>query len=229
MNAASTGEAEPRENLELIVPPFPLQVRAEVFDGFGWCSSTTLRLSLPARRHELQWKALDRINFDNPAGMYFVRTHGARCELPEEDASGHSAHWALAGRRILAPWAIDDATDALYAQRIVPRLELELWANDVAGVYWGLHDWVHFHNHGAFDDRPATELQCDLTALDWIHRNRQLLSLDAQCISTLVLRIRDLNAHRFSTAGRMSEYATLEPAFLLAQRHTDPGLPGLHD
>ena len=42
----------------------------------------------------------------------------------------------------------------------------------------GLHDWAHFHNHGAFEERTATELQCDCSALAWLWLNRTRVPID---------------------------------------------------
>ncbi len=51
---------------------------------------------------------------------------------------------------------------------------MALWlaADNANALYWALHDWSHFHNHGSFDDRPSTELQCDAAALYWLWLNR---------------------------------------------------------
>ena len=73
----------------------------------------------------------------------------------------------------LAPWAIDDATDELYAHRVRPRDALWLAADNLNALFWGLHDWAHFHNHGPFEQRAWTELQCDATALAWLWMNRE--------------------------------------------------------
>jgi hypothetical protein len=84
---------------------------------------------------------------------------------------GLGEEWAL------APWAIDDATDLLYEHRARPRDLLWLATGSLAGLFWGLHDWAHFHNHGPFEQRAWTELQCDASALVWLWVNRDLIEL----------------------------------------------------
>ena len=75
--------------------------------------------------------------------------------------------------------ALDDATDELYAHRRAPGAVFWLATDNVNALYWSLHDWSHFHNHGSFDDRPATEYQCDVAALAWLWINRDVIPLPA--------------------------------------------------
>jgi hypothetical protein len=77
----------------------------------------------------------------------------------------------------LAPYAIDDATDLLWEHRREPARTFWLAADNVNALYWSLHDWAHYHNHGPFTDRPATELQCDAAALVWLWINRAQVPL----------------------------------------------------
>jgi hypothetical protein len=52
-----------------------------------------------------------------------------------------------------------------------------LAADNLNALFWGLHDWAHFHNHGEFEERAATELQCDAAALCWLWLNRAAVPL----------------------------------------------------
>lgn len=81
---------------------------------------------------------------------------------------------------MLAPWAIDDATDLLYETRTPPKSALFLVTTSLSALFWGLHDWAHFHSHGPFEEgeRAATELQCDATALVWLRLNAERVGLD---------------------------------------------------
>ena len=104
--------------------------------------------------------------------MVFV-LHGRSDFLPRELARLHAFGLGLADEEALAPWGIDDATDGLYAHRVRPRDALWLAADNLNALFWGLHDWAHFHNHGPFEQRAWTELQCDASALAWLWKNRE--------------------------------------------------------
>lgn len=163
---------------ELLTPPLPRLVPAETFDAFGWHPSSTLTWRCPA-------EAPARNAFDDqlPLGMAFV-LRAPWPAIPSELAWLHlgraaAATLGLADERALAPYAIDDATDLLYAERRPPTATFWLAADNLNAVYWALHDWSHFHNHGPFDDRPSTELQCDVAALAWLWINRDALDLPA--------------------------------------------------
>jgi hypothetical protein len=159
--------------VRLATPPIPPVDRsieeAAVFDAFGWCASRDLEW-----RHAAPlWDATTRIDGSNPARMVFVvRREAARLAafLPREPAHVHALGLGLTDEEALAPWAIDDATDELYARRIPPRDLLWLAADNLNALFWGLHDWAHFHNHGPFEpgQRAMTELQCDAAALVWL-------------------------------------------------------------
>jgi hypothetical protein len=142
---------------------------AGVFDAFGWCNSTYLEW----RHAPARWDATTRIDGSNPARMVFVvhrqAAHTAAF-LPREPAHVHALGLGLTDEEALAPWAIDDATDELHARRIPPRDLLWLAADNTNALFWGLHDWAHFHNHGPFEPehRALTELQCDASALTWL-------------------------------------------------------------
>ena len=156
----------------LATPPVGCVVPGSVFDAFGWCPSDVLEW----RRPDL-WTPDGDVTAANPGGMVFVMREA--CEfLPRELALLHAPGLGLSGEWALAPYAIDDATDELYARRVAPGSLLWLAAGDLAGLVWGLHDWAHFHNHGPFEQRAWTELQCDLTALVWLRQNRRDVGID---------------------------------------------------
>jgi hypothetical protein len=93
--------------------------------------------------------------------------------LPSELARLHAFGLGLDDELALSPWAIDDATDGLYAHAVRPHDCFWLAADNINALFWGLHDWAHFHNHGPFEQRAWTELQCDLAALAWLWENRR--------------------------------------------------------
>jgi hypothetical protein len=148
---------------------------SHVFDAFGWCPSDELEWRRPAMR----WGD-SPIDETNPARMAFVlRQH---CEfLPSEMARVHVFGLGLDDEaRALAPWAIDEATDQLFSHRRRPADLMWLAADSLSGLFWGLHDWAHFHNHGPFEERAWTELQCDATALAWLWVNRDAVPLTVE-------------------------------------------------
>ncbi|MEO7111337.1 MAG: hypothetical protein ABI183_12935 [Polyangiaceae bacterium] len=139
-----------------------------VFDAFAWCDSTTLEW----RRPEGRWDSSSLDQAENPSGMAFVMHEGAGDFLPRELARLHAFGYRLTDEWALAPYAIDDATDLLFEKRAVPTETLWLAADGLRALVWGLHDWAHFHNHGPFEERAWTELQCDASALAWLWINR---------------------------------------------------------
>ncbi len=164
----------PKE-IALEVPPIRCIVHESVFDAFAWHPS-----------HTLEWRCALELGHDlptseNPPGLAFVirGDESAFPFLPWELCELHVPAVALPkGARMLAPWAIDDATDLLYETRTPPGNALYLATTSLAALFWGLHDWAHFHSHGPFDQRAATELQCDATALVWLHLNAERIGLD---------------------------------------------------
>lgn len=159
----------------LHVPPIPCIVHASVFDAFAWHPST-----------DLEWHSASGLGpltlptSDNPPALAFVirGDDAAYPFLPWELAELHVPRAGLpSGARMLAPWAIDDATDLLYETRTPPCQALYLATGSLAALYWGLHDWAHFHSHGPFEERAATELQCDVTALVWLYVNAKRIGL----------------------------------------------------
>jgi hypothetical protein len=151
------------------VPPIPCIVSAETFDfdGFGWCASTTL-----AVRMSSSLSHAEPVTGENPGEMLFL-LRGEALFLPKELAYLHLADLSpeARGEWSLAPYAIDDATDELFARKLSPAPWMTLVTRSVRGLFWGLHDWSHFHNHGPFTNIPETELQCDVAALHWMRLN----------------------------------------------------------
>jgi hypothetical protein len=160
----------------LATPPLPRLVPEGVFDAFAWCASERLAWGRAPDR------AFDReraITSANPPEMVFVfRESDAAPYLPRELAALHAPGMGFVDEMALAPWAIDDATDALYEHRAPPADCLWLVAQSLASLFWGLHDWAHFHNHGPFERRAWTELQCDVSALAWLEVNRAAIGID---------------------------------------------------
>ncbi len=163
--------------LHLATPPLPRLVPAETFDGFSWCPSTSLEWRRPHER-----VVLNALDDKLPLRMAFV-FRSPWDALPAEHAWLHTGRdQALAvglddAALALAPYALDDATDRLWEHRRTPGEVFWLAADNINAVYWALHDWSHFHNHGSFTDRPATELQCDAAALVWLWLNRAAIGL----------------------------------------------------
>jgi hypothetical protein len=201
----------------LQTPPVACIVPENVFDGFGWCASASLRVRSAQAQLRCGAADIDALTSDNPAGMLFI-VHGA-CpqDLPLESAEGHTSHAALNAAQVLAPWAIDDATDSLFATRTAPHSVLSLWTRDFAGLYWGLHDWSHFHNHGPFEARAWTELQCDFAALCWVHANRTVLDVAEGVGTQLAQRVIALSEARFQAENLQSPRAHLEECMRNAQ------------
>jgi hypothetical protein len=166
-----------------------------VFDAFGWCESDRLEWRRPAAR----WDATTRIDGADPARMVFVMYAGAGRYLPREPAHVHAFGLGLGAHdEALAPWAIDDATDELWARRDRPGAVLWLAADNLNALFWGLHDWAHFHNHGPFEQRAYTELQCDTTALAWLWHNRAALPLDDAAWERARCEVAALSRARFA-------------------------------
>ncbi len=155
----------------LSTPPLPRLVPDAVFDAFAWCESSTLEW----RRPEGRWDSSSLDQAENPSGMVFVMHEGTGEFLPRELARLHAFGYGLENEWALAPYAIDDATDLLYEERTTPNEALWLAADGLRALTWGLHDWAHFHNHGPFEERAWTELQCDASALAWLWINRAQL------------------------------------------------------
>lgn len=178
-----------------------------VFDAFGWCKSD----ELVWRRPEARWDASSPVDGSDPARMVFVM-HDEVDFLPKEKAFLHAYGMGLTDEWALAPYAIDDATDELYAQRRRPRDVLWLAADNLNALFWGLHDWVHFHNHGPFEQRAWTELQCDTTALAWIDLNRAEIPIDQPRLDRLRDEVFTLIRARFADEEIAFDETWLYPA-----------------
>lgn len=169
-----------------------------VFDAFGWCASD-----------ELEWRAASwdpatPIDGSDPARMVFVvraGPEGAARFLPRELARLHAFGLGLADEEALAPWAIDDATDSLHAHGVRPRDALWLAADNLNALFWGLHDWAHFHHHGPFEQRAWTELQCDASALAWLWTNREAIGLASDAWERVHDEAVKLSRGRFEAEG----------------------------
>lgn len=177
----------------LVTPPLPRVVPDGVFDEFGWCVSDTLVWGRPVDR----WDPDTAVDGSDPARMVFVM-HAPVDFLPHELAALHAFGMELGEARALAPYAIDDATDGLFARRVRPRDVLWLAADNLNALFWGLHDWAHFHNHGPFEQRAWTERQCDTQALAWLAANEVV---DAGRLARLADEVDALDRRRFADEG----------------------------
>ncbi|CAN5444979.1 hypothetical protein BH09MYX1_BH09MYX1_04380 [soil metagenome] len=184
--------------VRLATPPIPCVVPAAVFDEFSWIASTTLDWRRPRTR---PFDVSTPLDGSDPTRMVFV-FHAACDFLPRELAGLHATGLGLESEWALAPYAIDDATDQLHARRIEPRSLLWLAADNLNALYWGLHDWSHFHNHGPFTERAWTELQCDAAALSWLRCNRDAIALDDATDARLTREVKALSAKRFADEGK---------------------------
>jgi hypothetical protein len=159
-----------------------------------------------------------RIDARNPPGLVFVmrRAHlagGAHAFLPSEPARLHAFGYGLEDERALAPWAIDDATDLLYEHRVRPHDVFWLAAESLSALVWGLHDWVHFHNHGPFDQPAMTELQCDLIALAWLRTNAARIGIGPGSLLQVARDLAALSRTRFAEERRTPPVADLDALF----------------
>jgi len=188
----------------LQTPPLPLRVPGHVFDAFQWEKSATLEWRRPAKA----WDTGTPLDGSDPARMVFVFKR--ECDfLPKELASLHAFGLGLTDEWALAPYAIDDATDELYRTRTPPKDLLWLAADNLNALVWGLHDWAHFHNHGPFEERAFTELQCDASALYWLTLNSDLIGLDADTLERVKRELIALGRGRFA-----SENKAFDPSWL---------------
>jgi hypothetical protein len=173
------------------VPPIACVTPAPVWDAFAWHPSTTLRVRLP--KGELSGT---RPSAQNPADLHFVFI-GPDLGLPKELARLHTPNLANESEYVLAPYAIDDATDVLHAEHAEPKATFEAAVTSAAALFWALHDWSHFHNHGPFIERAWTELQCDQAALYWTLHNRSLFALETAWLRALITEAEARSVERF--------------------------------
>jgi hypothetical protein len=198
--------------VRLATPPAPRLVPDGVFDAFGWCDSDELEWRAPVG----SWDDATPIDGSDPARMVFVTRPGAAPFLPRELACLHAFGLGLTVEEALAPWAIDDATDELHAHRVRPRDALWLAADNLNALFWGLHDWAHFHSHGPFEQRAWTELQCDATALAWLWENRAVVPLAEPAWDRVRRDVAALSRARFAGEGLALDESLLEASRLQA-------------
>ena len=199
----------------LATPPLPSLVPAGVFDAFGWCASDLLEWRRPARGFDLE----SLVDGSDPARMVFVFHRDEGELLPRELARLHASGLELRDEWALAPYAIDDATDTLFEKRMRPRDVLWLAADNLNALFWGLHDWAHFHNHGPFEtkvERAWTEVQCDASALVWAWLGRDAIGLDASRWERLRSDVALLCAGRFVETDGAFDPGVLDAARLRA-------------
>jgi hypothetical protein len=186
-----------------------------IFDAYGWCPSDELEWRRPAGA----WDGSTPVDGSDPARMVFVMRRSSNGErsgafLPREPAAVHAFGLALGDdEEALAPWAIDDATDGLYARRVRPADALWLAADNLNALFWGLHDWAHFHNHGPFEQQAWTELQCDATALAWLWGNRDRVPLADAAWERVRREVAAVATARFAREG-----VALDERLLSAER-----------
>jgi hypothetical protein len=199
----------------LRVPPTARIVPDGIFGAYGWCSSDELEWRRPAG----VWDASTPVDGSDPARMVFVMRRSSNGErtgafLPREPAAVHAFGLGLGDEEeALAPWAIDDATDGLYARRVRPADALWLAADNLNALFWGLHDWAHFHNHGPFEQQAWTELQCDATALAWLWGNRDRVPLAEGAWDRVRREVAGVAMARFAREG-----LALDEGLLSAER-----------
>ena len=199
--------------MHLATPPIACVVPDGVFDAFGWCASDELEWRCAAGSGGLD--DATPIDGSDPARMVFVLRAGAAPMLPRELARLHAFGLGLGDdEEALAPWAIDVATDELHANRLRPRDAMWLAADNLNALFWGLHDWAHFHNHGDFEpaQRPWTELQCDAAALAWLWLNRPAIPLADATWERVRREVEALSRERFAAEAVAWDASVLSPA-----------------
>jgi hypothetical protein len=185
--------------VKLVTAPAMRIVPESVFDAFAWCASDELEWRRPAGA----WDDRTPIDGSDPARMVFVIRADVdpaeRARWPRELARLHAFGLELDEEEALAPWAIDAATDGLYARRVRPRDVFWLAADNLNALFWGLHDWAHFHNHGPLVQVAWTELQCDATALAWLWANRARVAIGEATWERVRCQVASLARHRFAS------------------------------
>ncbi len=181
-----------------------------VFDAFAWSASSTLEWQRP-----IAWDATTQLSPDLPERLLFVFREDVDW-LPRELAHYHAPKFGFTTEMILAPYAIDDATDLLYERRTSAASLMYLATDNLNALFWALHDWSHFHHHGPFEERAWTEFQCDLSALLWMHDNRERISLSTSQWSRLLEEVGVITRKRFQEEGKEAPSVTREAVFALA-------------
>jgi hypothetical protein len=174
----------------LEVPPMPRLVDASVFDAWSWCASDVVEWRCAGTLRD------GSVDATNPPDLAFVMREEVTF-LPRELARLHVRGYDLRDELALAPYAIDDATDLLFEHKKRPRDVFWLAASTLPALVWGLHDWVHFHNHGSFEDPASTELQCDLVALAWLRLNQDRIGLSRATLDRVARELARLSGSRF--------------------------------
>lgn len=221
----------------LHVPPMPRVVPTRVFDAWGWCVSDVIEWRRPSDGPLARGASIDGAN--PPNLVFVVRAEAApltqRIGLPTELARLHAFGYGLGDELALAPYAIDDATDLLHAHGVPPRDVFWLAASSLDALVWGLHDWVHFHNHGPFDEPALTELQCDLVALAWLRANIGEIGLasttESPTLREVAGELANLSRRRFEQEGLLVTSCDFDALFhepypsapLAAVPFADPG------
>ena len=189
----------------LATPKIPLLapfVLPHVFDAFGHAELVDLDWCRPdPQGGGAAFDLTSSITGANPARMVFVM-HAECTFLPKELAALHAFGMGFCDEWALAPYGIDDATDAFYERRLAPRDYLFLAADNLNALVWGLHDWAHFHNHGPFEERAQTELQCDVSALVWLRVNARVIGLDDPALERVTREMRDVARARFEAENK---------------------------
>lgn len=201
------------QKARLSTAPIPRLVDSAVLPDFEWAAPRWLDVLLPDAGVDPR----DAVTADNPPRMLFLVAEGAAVTLPTEPGALHLPGLPDAAR-VLAPWAIDDATDAFFEARVPPEEVLVLATDSLRGLFWGLHDWAHFHSHGPFDRVAETELQCDVAALVWLSDNRAALAVAPLQLERIAADVVALWHDRFTAEGRPP---VLEPALAYVAARTD--------
>jgi hypothetical protein len=160
--------------------------------------------------------------------VFGIRDLGSSMDfLPKELARLHAFGLDLTDEWALAPYAIDDGTDQLFERQVEPTRLLWLAADNANALYWGLHDWSHFHNHGPFEERAWTEAQCDLAALAWMQHNRFIVPMDDGAIGDVVKQVSILARDRFEAEGKTPPIELFGPDGWLTLGGVDRVVAGL--
>ncbi len=202
------------ERITLATPPTPRVVPDGVFDAFAWSRSSRLEWLRPKA-----WDKTPVLAPDLPERLLFVFRSDVDW-LPRELACFHAASFGFKDEYILAPYAIDDATDLLYERGVDASAVFFLATDNLNALFWGLHDWVHFHNHGPFEARAWTEYQCDLTALLWLHGNRAAIGLSVSEWEALLESLLPISRARFEAERIAAPELSPDRVFALASPAT---------
>lgn len=195
----------PLQNARLSLGSIQRLVDAVVLPDYEWAIPRRLDVAVPAT-----FDRDGRVTADNPPRMLFVLDAACTLDLPSEAGCLHMRELG-AEARVLAPWGIDAATDLLFETRTPPEELMTLATDSLRGLFWGLHDWAHFHSHGPFERIAETELQCDVAALIWLWEAREPFGIDVTRYGLVVDDVLAIWAERFRAEARAYQpMATLE-------------------